>query len=136
MTIPDEAVEAALNTWYGLSKKWKGDSGLKRDMRAALSAAAPMMSGWRKIEGEPDTAKAPWDGNEVLVCGGRVTTSNAMSDWEHRGVSTASWNSLHACWDGGWAEGSQEEYTLIDPTHWQPMPLPAAPQPERETDRG
>lgn len=37
--VTEAMVLAALNAWYQIDHKWKGDSSLKRDMRRAIEAA-------------------------------------------------------------------------------------------------
>lgn len=79
--ITDEMVEAAAqsiwrNNGDAFYPTWEEAISESKDVfralaRAALSAAIPLMEGEAliKIEGDPDTSKAPWDGMDTLLYG-------------------------------------------------------------------
>ena len=79
------------------------------------------MSDWQDIE------TAPKDGRTILVAGGACWDTDETYP-EPRAVQeamTANWDAFRLRWDAG-CSGSHGEVTVVEPTHW--MPLPAAPE--------
>ena len=92
--ITDEMVEAAADILRLTTKRY---------VRAALSAALPLMDGWQPI------LTAPTDGTEIVLVDG--SGARAVGSWEQY----------------GWADEEKYDwFPLRNPTHW--MPLPPAPK--------
>lgn len=72
-------------------------------------ARTALSSGWREIEGEPDTSKAPWDGGEYLTF--REVGLVAVAQW---------WPEADQC---GFCVTDSDVH-LLNVTHWQPLPSP------------
>lgn len=119
-SITDEAVERALDAWFGHPEDRRYADSDRRDMRltldAALSAASSISNtggekdGWQPIE------TAPKDGTEVDLWVEPVSDAPAefrAQNWPRRVANTyySNYHWLAAEWP--W-----------EPTHWRPLPTP------------
>ncbi len=64
---------------------------------------------WRPI------SSAPKDGSKIILCGHGPGYWNAVGQW--------------VAWAEEWRDSASARYTLVSPTHWQPL-LPAPPPAE------
>ena len=86
-------------------------------LRAILSASD---NGWRTME------SAPMNGTSILVCGGTMCRTSDMDglEWPTQGVHIAfRQGGIEPFWNAGDAS-AHDEYYVIKPTYWQPLPLP------------
>ena len=86
-------------------------------LRALLSASD---NGWRTME------SAPMNGTSILVCGGTMCRTSDMDglEWPTQGVHIAfRQGGIEPFWNAGDAS-AHDEYYVIKPTYWQPLPLP------------
>lgn len=105
--------------------------------RPEVLADALSTAGWRKIEGDPDTSKAPWDGREVFAYSESAKTETmlvrfiALSDFLTEGeveALSADGMSDKAIETPDWffADFIHGDRLPPDchPTHWMPLPSP------------
>lgn len=108
------AMAAGVDLYEAVSAKFDATSmsnGLSTRLRAALTAASER-DGWRPID------TAPKDGTSILL--------------GHRHAAFDGYWSDEA---GGWVNGQTNRYDELltyEPTHWQPLPTPPAPDVGRE----
>jgi hypothetical protein len=114
-TIPPEAVEAAMDVL------WLHETIDEKTMQAALTAAMPLLTGWRPIPAEVDPAKAPFDGS-VLQLG------NSFGSWmgKYEPVYQSGYRP-----DNPWFclllnRRHLPSHSSSRPTHWAPL-LPPPP---------
>lgn len=79
------------------------------------------MNDWIKITEGPDEAKAPWNGEPVLIC-----TDHTYGSRVHRVIWT---DAIHGHGIHGWAVEDRKHgpYALrgyMNVTHWMPLPAP------------
>lgn len=90
---------------------------------AALQPST-VTEGWQPIE------TAPKDGTQILICGGTCHEDWPENARPFKGVCIAEWDDFYsdekeACpWQG--PQWAHDEYRWHRPTHWQPLPEPAA----------
>ncbi|UWF58029.1 hypothetical protein [Brucella sp. 2716] len=124
-TIPEEAVTAALAKWMELPST--GDaSSLKRDMRAAITAALPFLS----VQGAVKVTNLIWTGHgdELKASAFGISAfyriSGKPDDWtvtwpgEDRYIHTSGFKTQTEA-----KAAAQADYACTwEPTHWRPLP--------------
>lgn len=86
-----------------------------REAAAEIASLRAQLEDARRADEWQDISTAPKDGTELLL----AHSEAVFSGWWHDGGSA------------GWTDGSTnhyDDYCLLHPTHWRPLPAPPALQ--------